>query len=438
MYHVHRIAITLRAADADAAPMHPRTSIVMLTLNELEYTQRCIDSIRRHATGPYELVLVDNGSTDGTVEWLRALAADPAAGDVTVIENGANLGFGGGCNVGIAAATGERVLLLNNDTVATAGWLDALHAALDADPRRGVVGPRSNHVAAAQKVDDVPYDVWSLDGLDDFAAAFTAEHAGEGADLQRLIGFCMLLPREVFERIGGFDLRFGAGNFEDDDLCLRIRAAGWTCWMAGDSFVHHFGSRTFAGAKISYSTSMADNWARFERKWRVPGIVDDAGRLIGYDATAMLAHARFDAARDVAPVVGVPDDGSKVTIERRGTAVLACADPGAADDTRERLRAALAAFGPEDDVTVVVRVDPADAASLELLEAAADEVAPGELPDVTVVLADARNDAAVLRACDAAICSGARGWTLAVHAGLLGVAAWTLEDLAGNAARAAA
>jgi GT2 family glycosyltransferase len=411
--------------------MHPRTSIVVLTLGELEYTQKCVASIRRHATGPYELVLVDNGSADGTVEWLRELATGPAhpGEDVVVVENGRNLGFGGGCNVGIAASTGERVLLLNNDTVVTAGWLDAMHAALDADPARGAVGPRSNHVAHLQRIDDVPYDVWTLDGLDDFAANLAIEHAGEGAELQRLIGFCLLVRREVLERIGGFDLRFGAGNFEDDDLCMRIAAAGWICWMASDSFVHHFGSRTFAGAKIEYSSAMHDNWLRFERKWQVPAIRDEHGRMVGYDPAALLRTIRFEEQRDYAPIAGVPDAGEQVSIERRGRALLVPADALRPDETRERFALALGAVGPADDVTLVVRVDPQDEVSLGLLEEAADALAGEELPDVTVVLASAANDGPALRACDAALCTGTLGWSLAGHARHLGVEAWSVADL---------
>jgi len=173
--------------------VYPLTSIVMLTLNELEYTKKCIDSIERLTPEAYELIVIDNGSTDGTVEYLRTKPG------IVVISNSENRGFGGGCNQGIAIARGERVMLLNNDTVVTSGWLAAMHRALDADPRRGIVGPRSNHVADSQRIAEVGYDVWSLDGLEKFAADWTQTHDRVGHQLIRLIGFCMLIRREVLD-----------------------------------------------------------------------------------------------------------------------------------------------------------------------------------------------------------------------------------------------
>src|SRR5688572_20867582 len=124
-------------ADIDRVD-RPLTSIVILTRNELEYTQRCVASIVARTEEPYALIFVDNGSTDGTVEYLRSLDG------AVVVVNDANLGFGAGCNQGIARSRGERILLLNNDTVVTDGWLAAMHDALDADPAVGVAGPRSN------------------------------------------------------------------------------------------------------------------------------------------------------------------------------------------------------------------------------------------------------------------------------------------------------
>lgn len=84
----------------------------------------------------------------------------------------------------------------------------------------------------------------------------------------------MLIKRAVVERIGGLDPRFGLGNFEDDDFSLRARLAGFESWIAEDCFVHHFGSRTFAGAKINYEESLRKNWSLFKRKWGIPEEVE--------------------------------------------------------------------------------------------------------------------------------------------------------------------
>src|SRR5262249_9418047 len=142
------------------------TSIVILTHNQLPFTRACIDSIRLLTDEAYELVFVDNGSTDGTPEYLKALSASDDR--VTVILNSDNRGFPAGCNQGIKASRGTQVLLLNNDTVATTGWLARMLRTLHADPKVGLVGPSSNRVSGEQQV-AVSYSEGDLGGLDGFA-----------------------------------------------------------------------------------------------------------------------------------------------------------------------------------------------------------------------------------------------------------------------------
>jgi len=134
------------------------TSIVIPTHNQLAYTRECLASIRQRTDEPYELIVVDNGSTDGTVEYLHSLAG------VTVISNPENRGFPVAVNQGIRAARGRHLLLLNNDCIVTTGWLGRLLRALGSDPRIGLVGPVSNCVSGEQQI-DVRYE-GDLTGLD--------------------------------------------------------------------------------------------------------------------------------------------------------------------------------------------------------------------------------------------------------------------------------
>lgn len=238
------------------------TSIVIPVCNELGYTRQCIDSLRLVTDEPYELVVVDNGSTDGTADYLRALAAaDPR---VRAITNPTNAGFPAAVNQGIRAAAGTQVLLLNNDTVLPTGWLRRLLAALHADPAVGLVGPCSNRVSGEQCV-PVTYD--GLAELDGFAWDWGRSRAGATEDTDRLVGFCLLVRRAVLDRVGLLDERFGLGCFEDDDLCLRARRAGYRAVIARDAFVHHFGSRTFRGLGLDLAGLLAENEGRFREKW---------------------------------------------------------------------------------------------------------------------------------------------------------------------------
>ena len=234
------------------------TSIIIVTFNQLEYTRQCVESIRRMTDEPYELIFVDNASSDGTVEYLKSLAG------ATVIENAENRGFPAAVNQGIAAATGNQVLLLNNDTIVTTGWLRRMLTALDSDPKVGLVGPCSNFVGSEQQI-DVGYE--SLTALDAFAWEWGKAHDRKLVDTRRLIGFCLLIRREVIDAIGLLDERFGIGCFEDDDYCLRAIDAGWRAVIAQDAFVHHFGGRTFVGSGLDHAAILRENEQRFREKW---------------------------------------------------------------------------------------------------------------------------------------------------------------------------
>lgn len=236
----------------------PRTSIVILTLNELPVTKLCLESIAACTPEPHEIIVVDNGSSDGTVQHLRGR-------DVRLIANRENRGFAGGCNQGILAAGGEHILLLNNDVVVTPGWLGGLQAALQSAPRVGLSGPVSNCVSGPQLDPGASYS--TVEGLMKHAAARAEEAGGRVRPVERLVGFCLLLSREVVERIGLLDERFGRGNFEDDDFCRRARVAGYGLLIADGVFVHHFGSRTFAANRIDYGEAMEKNRAVFLAKW---------------------------------------------------------------------------------------------------------------------------------------------------------------------------
>ncbi len=241
-------------------------SIIILAHNQLGDTRQCLASIEQHTSVPHELILVDNGSTDGTPEFFRQCAS--ARNNVRVVSNGTNLGFSAGNNLGLALARGGSVLLLNNDTVVTAGWIERMLAVFERHPEVGLVGPVSNSVSGPQLVSPVKYS--RLADLPAFAAQLASEQSGKSVEAPRLVGFCLLLRRAVVEKIGGLDEQFGSGNFEDDDLCLRAGFAGFKLRIALDAFVHHTGGQTFKGARIDYRASMLRNWDLFKGKWGMP------------------------------------------------------------------------------------------------------------------------------------------------------------------------
>ena len=152
----------------------------------------------------------------------------------------------------------------NNDGIVTEGWLDGLIACAEHDPQVGLVGPVTNCASGPQQI---PTDYQDLAGMPAFAARLRQEKAGRALRVDRLTGFCLLVRREVFDQVGNFDEQFGLGFFDDDDLCVRAREAGFQLLVAEDVFVHHFGNRTFRGLGIDCKELLVSNFERFKNKW---------------------------------------------------------------------------------------------------------------------------------------------------------------------------
>lgn len=250
-------------------------SIVILTFNELKYTRECVESIRKHTPEPHEIIFVDNGSADGTAKWLQKIVRENP--NYRMIRNKKNLGFSAGCNQGIEAASGEYILLLNNDVVVTEKWLSGMLECLHSDPDIGIVGPMTNNISGSQKVDA---DYRTMQQMHEYAGGFRQRNRHRRIPLRRIVGFCMLFRQALVEKIGLFDEDFGSGNFEDDDFCLRAELLGCRNIVAGDVFIHHYGSRSFIGNRIDYGASMSGNRKKFLDKWSGISVQSILGRKL--------------------------------------------------------------------------------------------------------------------------------------------------------------
>lgn len=268
-----------------------KASIVMLSWNALQFTQIAVESIRKHTRMPHEVIIVDNGSGPETTEWLRTQE------NIKVIFNPSNRGFAAGCNQGIAAATGDYIVLLNNDVVVTDGWLESLVDAVERDPAAGVSAARSNEIAGDQKLLDLNYH--SIEEMHAVAASRARTWKRAGYFTDRAIGFCLCIDRTVIEQVGGIDENYGTGNFEDDDFCMRIRAAGYRIYVCNDVFIHHFGSKSFQANRVDYAETMNRNWAKFSSKWRYPPEFP----VNGYDPAHAIRKG-FNHAKHFVPIKG--------------------------------------------------------------------------------------------------------------------------------------
>jgi GT2 family glycosyltransferase len=247
-------------------PTSPRTSVIIVTHNGLPYTKMCLASLLSSGWNPGdEVVIVDNGSTDGTTEFLRqAGRLNPF---IEVLFNSGNTGFAKANNQAIQRASGQVLVFLNNDTIVLNGWKAGLAEWLR-DPAVGMVGPVTNRTCNEAQV-DAPYRTYQE--LEAFAREYTGAHQGQANDIPMLALFCAAIRREVLERVGMLDERFEVGMYEDDDYARRLREAGYRLLCAENVFVHHFGQASLGELcrNNQYDAVLEANRRRFEEKWAV-------------------------------------------------------------------------------------------------------------------------------------------------------------------------
>jgi len=215
------------------------TSIVIPVLDNAALTHRCLESIiKETGGGTYEVIVVDNGSGEHTRQMLAGVTG------LRLIRNETNEGFVGACNQGAAAAKGEFVVFLNNDTIVLAHWLDALVRTFERDARIGAVGARL--VYPTERLQEAGGIIWN-DGHgwnygrneDPNAPAF-----GYVREVDYCSGACLAVRRSLFESLGGFDTRYSPAYYEDVDLAFRLREAGYRVLYQPASIVVHFEGAT--------------------------------------------------------------------------------------------------------------------------------------------------------------------------------------------------
>ena len=229
----------------------PDLSICILTLNARDYLRACLQSIAGHTAVPHEIIVADNGSTDGTLEML-----DRDFPQVRCLPGMHNEGFAVPMNRAMRQARGRYIALLNPDTLIHPRAFDRLTAFLDATPDAGIVGPKvlnpdGSLQLPCRRGDSRPWAVISyFSGLarrfpdDPRFTGYLLTHLDENRTypVDGVSGSCMVIRRAVVEEIGYLDERFFAYQ-EDADYCLRARAAGWKVYYHPEAQITHFGGQ---------------------------------------------------------------------------------------------------------------------------------------------------------------------------------------------------
>ncbi len=249
----------------------PLVSVIIPNWNGLALLRPCLDSLRLQTLRDVEVIVADNASTDGSVGALRTDYPE-----VRVLALQTNSGYSGGCNAGIRAARGRILVMLNNDTEADPGWLEALVAALERHPRAGSAASRIMLYNRRDTLNSAG-DRYGLDGLPDSRGVW--QPYGPPWDEEALVfggcGGAVAYRREMLEEVGAFEEGFFM-YCEDVDLNWRAQLAGWPCVYTPDAVIYHHLSASGGGTLSSYYVGrntlwvIARNypWGLFRRHWR--------------------------------------------------------------------------------------------------------------------------------------------------------------------------
>lgn len=242
-----------------------KTSVVIPVFNKVEFTFQCLRSLLREVdSDDTEVIVVNNASTDETREVLSHFG-----GLVRVVDNETNCGFVDACNQGAGIARGRYLVFLNNDTVVLPGWLKNLVETVERDRRAGAVG--SLFLYPDGRVQEAGAILWS--NGEAFHYGWGKSPEDRRFTFAREVDYCsgasLLVRRELFDQLGGFDRRYAPAYYEDADLCMGVRSLGYrVIYQPLSRLIHYEGATAGRDTRTGFKHYQVVNREKFYEKWR--------------------------------------------------------------------------------------------------------------------------------------------------------------------------
>lgn len=270
----------------------PKVGLAMPTVDNAEQACQAMEAFFRSYPGDVVFAVVANGTGKPDLKALREFAGKHP-GKVLLDERTENIGYGQGCNAGLGALCERGDIevygVTNDDVLPASTCLTELVGALqeldEMGLRPGLVAPVTNNISGGQQRHIGDYS--SPEQMEARATEWFAKHHEAATQAIQLRGLFLLIHPELLGIVGGFDPRFGVGNFEDDDFNLRARLAGFSLWIAEGAFLHHHGSTTFRKLNIDYKANIERNAEAFLRKWRLNKLDEWPGMLTAPDGVEL-------------------------------------------------------------------------------------------------------------------------------------------------------
>lgn len=245
----------------------PDLSVVILSYNTREFLERCLACLFMAGEGAsitLEVIVIDNGSTDGSREMLRSIRDR-----IVLIENSRNTGFAAANNQGMAIASHDTFLLLNSDAFISAETLERALDHMLRTPRAGIVGVRLDNLDGTVQAEFGSFpsiwdDVVTSVGLDQISRGQPVSHAST-AQVDWVQGACMFVRRELVEAVGGLDASFFMYS-EEVEWCRRAWDAGWEVWYLPDASVVHVGGGSSRDHDLGRRVALYSSRVRFRRR----------------------------------------------------------------------------------------------------------------------------------------------------------------------------
>lgn len=363
---------------ANAPKLRGPASVVIVTYNSAATIEACVASVLDTLNPTDEVIVVDNASQDRTPEVLQDLARQDQR--VRVLQSSRNVGFSAGTNLGIQHSTGDYVVMLNPDTIVYGEWLEQMARVAD-QANVGAVGPLSDYVAGRQKWQlYLPIDQASDSPPSRLAAMTLSRNRDQAVESKLLIGFCLLIRRDVLDKVGWLDRELFLGN-DDLDMSWRLRREGYRLMVATGAFVHHIGQVSFNTEPSERTKRLVqestDLLARKLVNHYGPGRVPSAFELWEMD----WFHPSEGILEGKLPAPALP---SRLPEAKGYNIILAEAAP---DRIQQTVRAYLEAFSEEDDVSLHLFAGNQITLAQEVVLGAIAAVGtdPEHVPDISIL-----------------------------------------------------
>ncbi|MGE4385394.1 MAG: glycosyltransferase family 2 protein [Endomicrobiaceae bacterium] len=221
-----------------------KVSIIIPCFNAVKYTRQCVRSVLKYSSYDYELILINNGSSDGTKEYFKILKSKNKKekyNRIKIIQFRENMGVAGALNLGISKSSGKYICYLNNDVIVTKNWLEGLVEACEKDHKNAIVGTLFNAFENKKFVKAVEKNKREIDRV---AETVFLMNKNKVKKAKTIHGLCMLIRKDIFSKVGFFNESFYPCFGEDIEFCKRVKKEGYNLVDALSVFVFHYWNKS--------------------------------------------------------------------------------------------------------------------------------------------------------------------------------------------------